>query len=189
MRELTYFVAVSLDGYIAGPGGSLDGFATQGDHIDALLRDYPETLPAPFLEAAGVVPPCDRFDTVVMGYRTYATGLDAGLTSPYPHLRQLVCSRRHTRASEPTITNEDPSTLVRRLKREPGRDLWLCGGGLLASHLYAEVDRLFLKVNPTLLHDGVRLFASESLPAASMRLVASRRFDSGVVFNEYARFG
>ena len=38
MRQLTYQVAVSLDGYIAAAGGSFDAFAQTGDHIDALLR-------------------------------------------------------------------------------------------------------------------------------------------------------
>ncbi|MDD9946809.1 MAG: dihydrofolate reductase family protein [Myxococcales bacterium] len=188
MRELVYFVAVSLDGYIAGPGGAVDAFAQVGDHIDGLLRDYPETLPEPFLKAVGVVPKCEHFDTVVMGYNTYKLGLDAGLASPYPHLRQFVCSRQHASPSaEIAVTPEAPESLVRRLKSEPGKDIWLCGGGQLAASLWGEVDRLFLKVNPLLLHGGVPMLASGAGTAEAFRLIHSRVFDSGVVFNEYRR--
>ncbi|MEM6929958.1 MAG: dihydrofolate reductase family protein [Myxococcota bacterium] len=188
MRQLTYFVATSLDGFIAGPGGSIEAFPSQGDHLDALLADYPETLPAPFLDAMGVQPLNDHFDTVVMGWRTYDVGLSVGLASPYPHLRQFVCSRRCERPHDDVIvTDEDPRALVRRLKAEPGGGIWLCGGGALAGVLHDAIDRLFLKVNPVLLYDGVPLFGASRGPATAWRHVGSRRFDSGVVFLEYEK--
>jgi len=71
----------------------------QGDHIDALFREYPETLPAPALAAMGITPRNDTFDTVVMGWNTFAVGANAGLHDPYPHLRQFVCSRSQAQAA------------------------------------------------------------------------------------------
>ena len=95
MRELTYYVAVSLDGRIAGPDDDFSAFPVEGDHIDMILRDWRDTLPAPGLQALGLTPDRTRFDAVVMGWRTYAAGLPHGVVDPYPHLDQVVVTRAH----------------------------------------------------------------------------------------------
>ncbi len=98
MRELVYYVAVSLDGYIAAPDHTFDAFPVTGDHMDTILRDYADALPAPALAALGLTPSLARFDTVLMGWNTYAVGLAQGLDNPYPHLRQHVFTRTRTAA-------------------------------------------------------------------------------------------
>jgi dihydrofolate reductase len=191
MRALTYLVATSLDGFIAGPDGSFDAFPMQGDHIDALIADYPETLPGPALAALGIEPSNDTFDTVIMGWNTFAIGFDQGLGNPYPSLRTYVFSRSHT-LGEPSpnlqISAEDPLAVLRRLKQEPSdRQIWLCGGSALAAQLEPEIDRLVLKLNPILLGAGKPLFGLGSYAARSFELQASRRFQSGVMWNSYQR--
>jgi dihydrofolate reductase len=57
------------------------------------------------------------------------------------------------------IVPGDPVERVRELKAEEGLDIWLVGGGTLAHALLPEIDRLVLKVNPSVLGDGTRLFA------------------------------
>lgn len=191
MRALAYHVATSIDGYIAAPDGSYDAFPTEGDHIEMLVHELPETLPGPALTALGIEPACATYDTVVMGWNTFAIALDAGLASPYPHLRQYVCSRHHADvATSPDITvvTDDPIDAVRRLKAEPSdRDIWLCGGGQLAGVLAGEIDRLVVKVNPVVLGTGIPLFAVSTAQAASFTLDSSRTFRSGVVVNTYLR--
>lgn len=190
MRSLTYYAAVSLDGFIAAPDGSFDAFSAAGDHIDMIVRDWRDTLPAAASAALGVQPDGRRFDTVLMGWQTYAAGLPFGVDDPYPHLRQYVFSRRHRDATVPrgvALTDEDPRALVRQLKAEPGgTGIWLCGGGVLAAALGDEIDRLVLKVNPVMLGAGRPLFAGEYSPA-SWQLERSAAFTSGVVVNEYRR--
>ena len=195
MRELTYYVAVSLDGYIASPDHAFDAFDVEGDHIDLILKEYVDTLPAAGLEALGLKADRSRFDTVLMGWNTYAVGFPYGVYDPYPHLRQYVFSRRHTKADgnldaagEIMVTAEDPVSVVRRLKAEPeGTGIWLCGGGQLASTLIDEIDRLVLKVNPVLFGDGIRLFATRPYDPRRFELTGSRTFRTGVVMNEYRR--
>ncbi|MFV0434827.1 MAG: hypothetical protein ACK5LO_12695 [Leucobacter sp.] len=46
MRELVYYVAVSIDGYIAAPDGSYDAFPIEGDHMTAYLNEFADALPA-----------------------------------------------------------------------------------------------------------------------------------------------
>lgn len=188
MRELVYYIAVSLDGRIAAPDGSFDAFPMEGDHLPALIRDWSDTIPAHVRSALGL-PPADgtRFDTVLMGWNTYAVGLPAGVDSPYPHLRQVVVSTRKPDVPVDVQVVDDPIAAVRDLKsREADGDIWLCGGGRLAAALRPEIDRLVLKVNPVVLGDGIPLFDRGYDPSA-FRLVDSTRYDSGVLVNDYRR--
>ena len=73
MREMTYYVAVSLDGYIAAPDDTFDAFPVQGDHIDWIIDEWTDTLPGIGLEMLGRTADNSRFDTVVMGWGTLAT--------------------------------------------------------------------------------------------------------------------
>lgn len=186
MRELTYFVAVSLDGRISGPGDDFSAFLAEGDHLGWIAEHHPETLPAAAREALGLTD-VRRFDTVLMGWRTYALGLPLGVDDPYPHLDQVVVTRAHVDEVRPSVrTIDDPVGEVRRLKSRPGGDLWLCGGGDLAASLAGEIDRLVLKVNPVVLGEGPALFAGPYAPHAWER-AAVTPFDSGVVVTEYVR--
>ncbi|GAA5147341.1 dihydrofolate reductase family protein [Nocardioides marinquilinus] len=187
MRELTYYVAVSLDGRISGPGDDFSAFPVTGDHIEMILRDYRDTLPKVGLDALGLTADGSRFDTTLMGWNTYAAGFEH-TRDPYPHTRQLVFSR--TRGQDDAdpgveVTAADPVAVVRELKRGEGAGIWLCGGGLLASALIGEIDRLVLKVNPVVLHEGPTLFAGGFEPRA-FRLERSTPYESGVVVQEYA---
>lgn len=92
LRKLTYYVAASLDGFIAGPDGDFSFFALEGDHLTALNEQHPETVPTAWREAAGIDGPNKVFDTVLMGRGTYEMGIKTGSFSPYRHLRQVVFS-------------------------------------------------------------------------------------------------
>lgn len=78
MQSLTYYVAASADGYIAGPDGQFDFFSFDGDLAAWIIEEYPETLPVQAREALGIADrDNEHFDTVVMGRRTYQPALDA----------------------------------------------------------------------------------------------------------------
>ena len=164
MRRLVYLVAVTLDGFIAGPDGGdpsgSDFLPVTPDLVEHLVGEWPETLPGPARDALGITGGGTHFDTVVEGRGSYEIGLAAGLTDAYPHLRHLVVSRSLAgRTDLPVeVVSDDPVERVRELKAEEGRDLWLVGGGTLAHALLPEIDRLVLKVNPSVIGDGKRLF-------------------------------
>jgi dihydrofolate reductase len=188
VRELVYYVAASLDGYIAGPDGQFDAFPVTGDHIAFQAAAYADTLPTAAAEHLGVPQTRSRFATVLMGWNTYAVGLDQGVDSPYRHLEQIVFSRRRTGTAENlVVTDRDPVATVRELKEQPGADIWLCGGGELAAQLVGEIDRLVVKRNPLLLGDGIPLFGRTAYAPVALDLVASRTFESGVVVSEHVR--
>ncbi|WUS97187.1 dihydrofolate reductase family protein [Streptomyces sp. NBC_00708] len=170
MRKLVYFIAATLDGFIAGPDGSdptgPDGFwPIPEDYLQHLIAEYPETLPGPARAALGVTAEGTRFDTVLEGRRSYEIGLDAGLTDAYPHLRHLVFSRTLGESPDPAVelVSGDPVARVRELKQEDGKDIWLVGGGELAASLYGEIDTLILKLSPTTIGAGIPLFGRKAV--------------------------
>jgi len=187
VRELTYYVATSLDGCIAAPDGAFDAFPTDGDHMPVLMHEYADALPIHVQQAVGVEPDRSRFDTVIMGWRTLTPALDAGIASPYPHLRQIVATRRERAVDAAIETTADPIATVRALKREQGGGIWLAGGGELAGSLLPEIDRLVLKVNPLVLGSGIRLFGDSGYDPTAFERVAVRPFDSGVTILELVR--
>lgn len=185
MRSLVYFIAVSLDGYIADPDGGFSGFNTEPETLAALFELYPETCPAHARSAFGVTAEPRRFDAVVMGYRTHQPALDAGLTSAYPHLRQYVVTHRELPA-DPTVQTirGDAAAAVADLKSRDGRDIWLCGGADLAGQLVELIDEIQLKVNPVLFGSGLPLMRL-GYASRPFRLVDSSRLPGGVLLTSY----
>ncbi len=186
MRALVYYVAVSLDGFIADADGGADSFVQTPELLGELFSLYPETCPAHVRDVLGVTGEARRFDTVLMGARTHQPALDAGLTSAYPHLAQYVVTHRELPVDPTVTTVDDPVALVRGLKQQEGLDLWLCGGGDLAGQLADEIDELHLKVSPVVLGDGVPL-VGRARSLASMELAESRPLPGGVLLNRYRR--
>lgn len=165
MRKLVYLIAVSIDGVIEGPGREVDFYPQVPDMVDHIRAQVPETMPThirPHIGLDGV--PNKRFDTVVMGRGTYEA---ADVASPYAHLRQYVVSRSLERIAEPAVelVSDDPVGFVRGLKAEAATgDIWLCGGGVLAGALLAEVDELVLKHYPVVAGAGKPVFAGRFQP-------------------------
>ncbi|MDN4639250.1 dihydrofolate reductase family protein [Agreia sp. PsM10] len=189
MRKLIYYVAVSIDGYIADAAGGFDAFLVEGDHASVVFGEYADALPAHVHAALGIEPPKTRFDTVIMGWNTLIPALDAGITSPYPHLRQIVASRRPRGVDPDIVLTDDPLTTVRELKRKDGLDIWLCGGGQLAGALLSEIDHIVLKRNPIVFGSGISLFGDAAAAPRSYDLTRTRSFESGVVVEEYDSHG
>jgi dihydrofolate reductase len=168
VRRLRYQVAMSLDGYIAGPHGEVDWIVGDPDIDFAALFA--------------------QFDTAVMGRKTFLATRQAGGGTP-PGLDVVVFSRTLRPAEYPgvAIVDDDPAETVRALKARPGKDIWLFGGGELFRTLLAAglVDTVEPAVIPVLLGGGIPLLPS---PAAGARLALTRqhRFPtSGIVLLEY----
>jgi dihydrofolate reductase len=192
MRKLVYYVATTLDGYIAGPDGGdptgQDYFPMTPDVIEFIVENYPETLPGPARAAMGVDGPGRVFDTVLEGRASYEVGLSAGMVDAYPHLRHLVFSTSLGSSPDPAveIVAADALERVRALKAEPGLDLWLVGGGMLAHALLPEIDRLVLKQNRSVIGSGIPLFRGP-FQAHLFRPVDETLLESGLRVLTYDR--
>ena len=186
MRRLIYYVACSVDHFIAQEDGSATGFLFEGQGAADLMREFPETIPSHLRTKLGVSGENQRFGAVVMGRKTYEVGLAEGVTSPYGTLEQFVVSRSMTASPDPAVKliEDEPLTFVRALKQAPGQDIWLCGGGELAAALYPEIDSLILKVSPFVMGAGIPLFAGR-VPQTNLALRDSRVYPNGFMLLHY----
>lgn len=164
MRRLRYQVAVSLDGFIADVDGSADWIPMDPD-----------------IDFAGLFA---QFDTFLMGRKTYETS--GAMVSGQ---RVVVASTTLDPEAHPglTIIGEDLAAGVAALKAEPGKDIWLFGGGELFRSLLAEhlVDTVEPAIVPVLLGGGVPFLPD---PAIRTRLAlrSHRVYErSGIVLLEY----
>uniref|UniRef100_A0AAU2W283 Dihydrofolate reductase family protein n=1 Tax=Streptomyces sp. NBC_00008 TaxID=2903610 RepID=A0AAU2W283_9ACTN len=195
MRKLVYYIAATLDGFIAGPDGAdptgPDGFwPIPEDYIGHMIAEYPETLPGPARTALSISAPGTHFDTVLEGRRSYEIGLKAGVTDAYPHLRHIVFSRTLGESPDPAVevVADDPVARVRELKRAEGKDIWLVGGGELAGALYTEIDTLIVKLSPMTIGAGIPLFSDKAtFSPNAWTLTDHLVLDSGAMFLTYDR--
>ena len=173
MRKFVYYVAITLDNYIAREDGSIDGFIPEGDHIPFYLESLQD------------------YDTVVMGRSTYEFGYQYGLQPgqpAYPHMRHYIFSK--TLDFPPTeqvrIVKNGELEVLNQLKSETGTDIYLCGGGQFAGFLLEHqlIDTLILKVNPIIFGKGIPLFG-DSEKEVNAKLFDFKTFDNGVVFLYY----
>ncbi len=189
MRELTYYIGATLDGYIAGPGGEYDQLPIEPDVTAHILELRPETVPTAMRGPLGLGDEPNRlYDTVLMGRGTYLPGLETGNPSPYSHLKQYVFSASLDPALAPDVTfvASDALKVVRELKEQEGQGIWLCGGGKLAASLVSEIDEIVLKRYPLVLGGGLPLFDGPYAPRR-FDLVENRTFESGMSLQTYRK--
>jgi dihydrofolate reductase len=169
MRKICYGVAMSLDGYIAGPNGE-DDWIVMDPEIDfgAMFAKY---------------------DTLVMGRKTFERMVKAGNAS-MPGMKIVVFSKtlRATDFPDVTIVAENLEQVVGDLRNAPGKDIWLFGGGSLF-HTFLDkglVDTVEVGLIPVLLGGGIALLPAPA-KRESLKLLDLRWYkNSGVVMLTYA---
>jgi dihydrofolate reductase len=168
MRKVIYSVASSLDAYVAGPNGEAD-WITMDPEID---------FGAIFA----------RFDTVLMGRRTFEMARQQGGGGEMPGVTGIVASRTLRQEDCPgvTVIGAGLEDRLRQLRAGQGKDIWLFGGGsLFRSLLDARlVDAVEVAVMPILLGGGIPLLPAGS--RAKLRLTGSKVYKTGIVSLEYA---
>jgi dihydrofolate reductase len=168
MRKIRYGVAMSLDGYIAGPNGEADW----------IVHD-PEVN---FAEIWA------QFDTGLMGRRTYEPAIARLGKQAFAGMRTIVVSRTMRQADHPDITiwSQLDRDAIQALRADRGKDIWLFGGGELFRSMLelGEVDTVEVAVMPVLLGAGIPLLPS---PATQRKMVLSghRVYKSGIVRLSY----
>jgi dihydrofolate reductase len=166
-RRICYHVACSLDGYIANEQGGADWI------VDEPTIDFSQIFA--------------RFDTFLMGRKTYEPM--AGKSFPGMGGKEVVVVSRTLRPEDHpgvTIIADELEERVRELRAQPGKDIWLFGGGELFRSLLGMglVDTVEPAIIPVVLGAG-RPFLPGPAIQRYLKLTSHRLYPSGIVWLEY----
>jgi dihydrofolate reductase len=171
-RKLIVYIATSADGYIARADGSVDWLnrpRTAGDYgMGAFFRSI---------------------DTILWGRKTFEPAQSGGGHAGFgPKIKNYVFTHRPPDSPVPGVVfvNEPVESFVQRLRAEPGKDIWIMGGGgLIASLLDADaVDDFIIHVIPTFIGEGIPLIQPRHRNVP-LELCSARPFSDGVVRLHY----
>jgi dihydrofolate reductase len=178
MRKITLGLGISLDGYIARPNGAVDFLF--------MPKDYSM---APFFAT---------IDTAIMGRKTLDVALQmsggsldgaggGGFNAAYYVFSH---SKPAGERDGMVFVNQSPAAFIRKLRKRPGKGIWLMGGGELArDFLKADlVDELYIGIVPVLLGEGIPLFPS-GFPQRNFKLVENKTYSKGLIALKYKRAG
>ena len=173
MVAVIYYVAASLDGYIAPLDRGLSWLAP----FESSGEDY------------GYADFYRSIDAVLVGSQTFKQAAQFPQW-PYPEKPCWVFSRQplHTSLPHVFVTDQSPEEVVAELDRRECQRAWLVGGGQLAGSFRVQglITEYIVSVIPVLLGAGVPLFGSPA-PAERLLLVTSKVYPRGLVQLRYLR--
>lgn len=173
MRKLILGLAITLDGYIEGTNGEYDWCFTDQDYG---LNEF-----------------FAHVDAIFIGRKSYEIAQqyaenNNGETVPgMPVMKEYVFSKSlKTIKKGAVLISDDSITQARRIKEQPGKDIWLYGGAELTDALMKEglVDELWLSVHPILLGDGKALFRKQN-SRRKLTLLQSKIYETGLISLRY----
>ena len=173
-RRVILDLAVTLDGFIEGPNGEVDWCIMDTD-----------------MNFAGFL---DQIDTIFYGRKSYSMWGQFLPTSEDSDTEKEIWKKVHSKEKyvfsrtlkkiddRVKVINDNIAAEVNKIKKRPGKDIWLYGGAsLITNFINLEfVDEFRLSVHPIILGEGKPLF-TDIKKIINLRLVDTKEFSSGVV--------
>jgi dihydrofolate reductase len=172
-RKIIVYIAVSADGFISRPDGDvawLDRPRPKGNYG---MGQFFKTI-----------------DTILWGRKTYAKGIEMGMKAEGfgQGIKNYVFSRQPQNSLLLGFewTSEPVKTFAQRLRAQPGKDIWMMGGGgIVASFLdEGEIDEFSIHVIPILIGEGIPLVQPRHR-SIRLELRSTKKFPDGVVHLNY----
>lgn len=165
MRNVILNLTVSLDGFIEGPNGEYDWCFTDQDY--------------------GMSEFFQKTDTIFFGRKSYELLMQTE-GNPFPEMTKYVFSRTLHQAVGATIISDNLEKMVREIKSQNGKDIWLFGGANLLTDFmnYGLIDELMISIHPLLLGRGTPLFININ-GRIPLELKDSQTFSTGLVQLRY----
>jgi len=158
-------MATTLDGYIARKDGGVDWCFTEED--------------------CGYSKFIKTIDTLIIGRKAYDVTLKFGDWA-WKDKKCIVFSRKKRKNNDIVSFEKNPIKIVKKLKKENGKNIWLFGGGVLNSTLLKAglIDEVHVYVHPIVLGDGLPLFPGIK-KEVKMKLIFSKMFGNGLMGLHY----
>ncbi len=166
MRPVLLNLAVSLDGFIEDAAGRFDWCFTDQDY--------------------GMTDFLARIDAILMGRKSYELLISMG-EDPFPQPKKYVFSNTLNAVNDPyLLIRGDAAEMVRSMKAEPGKAMWLFGGAQFNQAIANAglVDEYILSVHPILLGSGKPVFTGLNT-RIPLRLLRAETYSSGLVQLSY----
>jgi len=172
MRKIIVNIATSADGFISRPDGGIDWLDRPRIKGDYGLPAFAKSI-----------------DTILYGRKTYDVAMKLGGLAMFGEgITHFVFSRK-SRRPKPGVefVNGSIPAFVRRLKKKPGKNIWMMGGGEIIGAFLdtGQIDEFMIHVIPVFIGEGVPLIAPRHC-TIPLKLLASRKFNDGVVRLHYA---
>lgn len=174
-RKIILYISQSLDGFIADNEGSVDWIL--GNNED-YASDY------------GYDNFIKNIDTIILGYNTYKQIVEE--LSPnewaYKGLQSYVFTEKTIKSEEEIkFVNENIISFIKKLKKENGKDIWICGGANILNQLVKEnlIDEYQITTVPVILGSGIRLFEEEN---KKIKLeLKDTKIENGLIMGRYIK--
>jgi dihydrofolate reductase len=173
MRKIKLYIAMSLNGKIAYPDGSVD---------------WLESIPNPTNTDYGYSSFYKTIDTTIQGNSTYNQIISWGIDFPYADKKNYVLTRKKDskNTNHVEFISENHIDFIRQLKKEKGQDIWLIGGGQANTMLLNEklIDVIQVFIMPVIIQGGIELF--ETLPKETkLTLTKTKTYSTGAIELQY----
>jgi dihydrofolate reductase len=183
MRKVILNLAATLDGFIEGPNGELDWLVRDetidfADILTEILSDKDATFygRVSYEKWGNFIPP-EASQKLRQAYDLM-------------HGKKKYVFSRSKKGDETdaVFINSDISQVVKKLKAQPGKNIWLYGGSqFITTFLNLDlIDEYRLAVHPVIIGKGKPLF-DNIRDRHRLKLVDARPFPSGVTLLSYMR--
>jgi len=181
MRKIILDVAVTLDGFIEGTNGEIDWLVNDeetdfGDILTDILADIDIIF-------------YGRVSYDLWGNYFPAENASAKLKKAYNLLHsktKYIFSTTKTSDGNATFINSNVKERVQQIMQQPGKNIWLYGGGKLITTFInlGLVDVYRLAVHPVILGTGKPLFENIE-KRVGLKLIDAKPSNSGVILLRY----
>ncbi len=172
-RKVILYIACSVDGFIAKPNNNID-------FLNMVHKEGEDYGYESFIQ---------NIETVIMGRKTYDWIMAQVPNFPHADKECFI----FTRTSKPNIGNThfysgSLKELIKKLKTKEGKNIFCDGGAETFNELLNEklIDEFIISIIPIVLGEGIKLF-KEGIPEATLKLISSKAFESGLVQLHYER--
>lgn len=175
MKKIILYIAASIDGRIAESDGGVE-WLSEFPITEKMNYGYKEFMTS--------------IDTIIMGGQSWRELSNMDAMGTYADKTIYVISHHNWGESgNIKFITENITERITALQSEPGKDIWLFGGGELISILLAAdlVDEMQIAYIPVILGKGIPLFSEQS-KESKWELTGNTAYDSGVLIAEYKKY-